>query len=198
MSQYVVILGAALQLAGTWSYVRDTLRGDTRPNRMTWLMWAIAPLIAAAASLASGVSWAVLPVFMSGFGPLVVLLASFANRKSYWKLERFDYVCGAFSLVALALWWVTRLPDVAIACAIASDGFAAAPTLIKAWRHPETENAGPFTMGILNSLSSFAAIRSWTFAACAFPAYLVAANATIALATCRRELMPIRSAPRRS
>jgi hypothetical protein len=186
--QYLVIIGAIVQLVGIWSYIKDTIRGETKPNRMTWLMWSFAPLIESAASLASGVSWAVLPVFMSGFGPLLVFLASFVNKNSYWRLERFDYVCGLLSLLALVLWWLTKIPDIAIIFAIASDGFAAMPTLIKAWKYPETENAGPFTAGLFNSLTSFAAISVWTFAAYGFPVYLVIINISIAFAIYRKRL----------
>ena len=196
MLQYLVIVGAVVQLIGIWSYVRDTVRGDTKPNRMTWLMWSIAPLIASAAALASGVSWAVLPVFMSGLGPLLVFLASFVNKNSYWQLERFDYVCGLFSLLALVLWWITKIPDIAIIFAVASDGLAATPTLIKAWRYPETENAGPFTTGLFSSLTSFAAIKVWTFAAYAFPVYLVAINTSIALVIYRKKLIRVRPTPK--
>lgn len=125
---------------------------------------------------------------MSGFGPLLVFIASFVNKNSYWKLERFDYVCGLLSLLALVLWWLTRIPDIAIIFAIASDGFAATPTLIKAWKYPETENAGPFTAGLFNSLTSFAAISAWTFAAYAFPTYLVIIDISIAFAIYRKRL----------
>jgi hypothetical protein len=196
MLQYLVIVGAVVQLIGIWSYIRDTLRGKTKPNRMTWLMWSIAPLIASAASFASGVSWAVLPVFMSGFGPLLVFVASFVNKHSYWKLEQFDYICGSLSLLALVLWWLTKIPDIAIIFAIASDGFAATPTLLKAWKYPETENAGPFTTGLFSSLTSFAAIKVWTFAAYAFPVYLVVINTSIALTIYRKKFRPVQHTPK--
>jgi len=70
MLQYLVFLGAAVNIWGAFFYIRDTLRGETKPNRATWLMWSIAPLIATVAALSQGVGWAVLPVLMAGFGPL--------------------------------------------------------------------------------------------------------------------------------
>ena len=138
MLQYLVIVGAVVQLLGIASYIRGTFRGETKPNRITWLMWSVAPLIATLAGLADGVRWAALPVFMSGFGPFLVFLASFVNKNSYWRLGLFDYICGVFSALALVLWWITREPVVAIVFAIASDAAAALPTVIKAWKYPET------------------------------------------------------------
>jgi hypothetical protein len=68
---YLVFLGAAVQLVGIWSYIKDTVKGDAKPNRVSWLLWSIAPLIGTAAAISDGVTWEVLPVFMSGFGPLL-------------------------------------------------------------------------------------------------------------------------------
>jgi hypothetical protein len=188
MLQYLVLAGAVIQLVGIYSYIRDTLRGETKPNRVSWLMWSIAPTIATAAALTDGVHWAVLPVFISGFAPFLVFLASFVNRNAYWKLEPFDYVCGALSALALVFWAWSHDPNVAIGFAILSDASAAVPTLVKSWRFPETETAAPFTLGIINALTSFAAVQVWTFSSWAFPTYLVIVNATIAFAITRHRL----------
>ena len=179
MLKYLVILGAVVQLVGIWSYIKGTLKGDTKPNRVTWLMWSVAPLIATFAALSTGVTWAVLPVFMSGFGPLLVFISSFVNKKAYWKLEKFDYLCGLFSLLALILWAITKQPVIAIIFAIISDLCAGIPTIIKSAKHPETESVGPYTSGLFSSLTSFVAIRVWTFPSYAFAVYLVFINSVL-------------------
>src|SRR5215471_17568624 len=99
MLQYLVLFGAAINAAGSLHYIRDTVRGNTKPNRVTYLMWGIAPLIATAAAVFKGVTWAAVPVFMSGFCPLIVFASSFVNRRAYWKLGAADYACGVFSLL---------------------------------------------------------------------------------------------------
>lgn len=188
MIQYLVIFGALVSLVGIFSYIKDTLSGKTKPNRISWLMWSIAPLIATAAALSDGVHWAVLPVFMSGFGPFLVFIVSFVNKQAYWKLELFDYLCGAFSAVALVLWWVTKDPVIAIGFAIVSDFSALIPTLLKAWKHPETETVDAFTTGLFSALTSFPAIIVWTLSSYAFPLYLVFANSLLIFAITRKKL----------
>lgn len=177
----LVLLGAVLELIGISVYVRETLKGHVKPNRVTWLMWAVPGFIGGAAALAEGVTWATIPVFAASVGPLIVFAASYVNKASYWRLGAFDYGSGLLSLVALILWGVTSDPNIAIMCAIVSDSFAAIPTYVKAWRQPKTENAMPFILGVLNPATSFAAIAVWTFSAYAFPLYLVMLNATLAL-----------------
>ena len=188
MLQYLVFIGAAVQLLGIFSYIKETLRGNTKPNKVTWLMWSVAPLIATFAALADGVGWSVLPVFMAGFGPLLVFIASFVNKNSYWKLETFDYLCGFCSVLALVLWGITKEPVIAIVFAIASDGFAAIPTLVKSWKYPETETAAAYTTGLFSALTSFTAIKIWNFSSYAFPAYLVIAETLLILSIYHRKI----------
>ncbi|MDD3101828.1 MAG: hypothetical protein PHE59_01630 [Patescibacteria group bacterium] len=173
MLQYLVFVGAAVNLFGAFSYIKETLKGNTKPNKVTWLMWSVAPLIATFAALSSGVRWSVLSVFMAGLCPLLIFVASFVNKNSYWKLEKFDYLCGLCSILALILWGLTKEPIIAIIFAIASDGFAGIPTLVKSWKYPETETVTAYITGLFNALTSFAAIKIWNFSSCAFPVYLV-------------------------
>lgn len=63
-AEYLVIIGSLLQLYGASFYIRGTLMGRTKPNRITWILWTASPLIAVAASLSQGATWAVLPVFI--------------------------------------------------------------------------------------------------------------------------------------
>lgn len=174
--QYFVILGVLVQIIGITKYIRETIRGNTKPNRISWLLWSIAPIIGAIATLSKGFTLAALPVFMSGFGPFLVFISSFINKNSYWKLGKFDYICGVFSILALVLWYITKEANVAILLAILSDGAASIPTLVKAWHHPETETAAPFMAGLFSNLTSSLAIRSWTFTEIAFPSYLITFN----------------------
>jgi len=186
MFQYLVFLGAAVNLGGAFFYIRNILSGQTKPNKVTWLIWAIAPLIGTAAALAKGVTWAVLPVFMAGFTPLLIFLASFLNKNAYWKLGKFDYACGLFSVLALVAWAITKEPNIAIALAVLSDGLAAVPTLAKAWQHAETESVGVYAALLFNALTSFAAIKMWSFSELAFPIYFVILNSSLTLAVLRR------------
>ncbi len=179
--QYAVIFGAIINLLGNWQYLKDTLWGNTKPNRVTYVLWSVAPMIGTVAALSEGVTWAVLPVFMAGFGPFLILLASFVNKNAYWKLEFFDYLCGFFSVLALILWWTTKEASVAILFAVISDTFALIPTLKKCWLYPETETGISYASSLFNSLTSFLAIKMWNFSSVAFPVYLVISNALLVL-----------------
>lgn len=184
--QYIVFIGVIVQLYGVFVYGKETLAGRTKPNRVSWFLWSVAPLIATAAALADGVRLAVLPVFMSGFAPLLIFILSFFNKQSYWKLGFFDYLCGASSVLALVLWAITNQPIVAIVFAVLADGFAAMPTLYKAWKFPETESVEAYSTGVINAGTSFFAISTWTLSSLAFPIYLLFINMLLTIVVGRK------------
>ncbi len=186
MTQYPVFVGAIVMFGGVLSYTWATLRGETKPNRVTWLLWSIAPLIGTAAALSDGVRLATLPVLVAGVSPLMVFVASFVNKKSYWKLEKLDYICGSIAILALILWRITDDPIVAIQFAILSDALAALPTLIKSWKFPETESGIAYTTSLFGTATSFFAFKTGDFSEWAFPVYLVTINALIAFAIYRK------------
>jgi bacteriorhodopsin len=82
MVEYLVIVAAVASLLAAFVYIRSMFRGGTKPNRVPWLMWAIAPLIATTAAISNGVGWAVLPVFMAGFSPILIFTVSFFCQES--------------------------------------------------------------------------------------------------------------------
>jgi hypothetical protein len=186
MLEYVVFIAAFASLLGALTYIYSMFRGQTKPNRVTWFMWSVAPFVATAAAVSDGVGWAVLPVFMSGFSPFLIFTASFFSKKAYWKHTAFDHVCGVLSGLALLLWFITNNPNVAIVFAIISDALAAVPTLLKGWRNPETESAWPYIIGTFTPLTSFLVATTWSFSEIAFPIYLVATNALLFLSIAKK------------
>jgi hypothetical protein len=189
MFEYLVVIAAVASLLAAFVYIRWMFVGSTKPNRVSWLMWGIAPLIATAAALSNGVGWAVLPVFMAGFSPFLIFTASFFAKKAYWRLSSFDYVCGGLSVFALVMWWLTKDPNVAIVFAVASDGLASIPTLTKAWTNPETECVWPFLIGVFGAASSLAVATLWTFSEYAFPIYLIIVNIMVLLALYNKQII---------
>lgn len=169
---HFVFLGAAIGLVGVAFYALDTIRGKTQPNRVTWLLWAVAPLLAFAVEIDKGVGLRSLLTFTVGFGPLVVFGASFVNPRSVWKLTRLDYVCGALSIGGTIGWLITRQGLVALAAAVVADALAGVPTVVKSWRRPESESASVYVGSCINAVITLLTVKHVTAYVVTFPLYI--------------------------
>lgn len=168
-----IFVAAFISFIGIFFYALSTLRGQTKPNRVTWSLWTIIPLITFAAQVNENVGLVAVFSLAYAIGPFLVLLASFANKKAYWKLSSFDIVCGIISLLAIGLWLLTGDGVVAIALSVMADFAAGLPTLVKGYKAPKTENVSAFVVGIASALITLATIHTWNLATVIFPMYIL-------------------------
>jgi hypothetical protein len=182
ISENFIWLALLINLFGTVIYLIDTLKGKVKPNKVTWILWSVNPLIAFAAEIHQQVGIQSLLTFMIGFGPLVIFLASFVNKKAYWQITKADVACGLFSLIGLSLWYFTKVGNLAIVFSIVADAFAALPTLYKSYHHPKTENSFAYFTVAVSGIITLLTIRYWNFETYAFPAYIFLINLLIVIA----------------
>ncbi len=187
---WLVILSAAIMLVGGYYYTRDTLAGRTKPNRVSWSMWALAPLISAGAALSSDADgWASVRVVVGGIVPLVIFMASFVNKNSYWRLNGFDITCGILSLVALVFWGLADSPRAAIVLATLGNTFASVPTLVKAWRYPETETKITYITSFISVILILPAIPLWNIENAVFQISLLITTGVLLFAVYRKQII---------
>jgi hypothetical protein len=189
LPESVIFLAAFIHICATATYVYSTLRGQTQPNRVTWFMWALAPMIATAAQRAGGIGISTLMVFLSGFGLLVIFICSFFNKKAYWKTSRFDYICGVLALCGLALWYVEKNQDLAIIFSILSDFLAAIPTLRKAYFNPESENRVTYLMALIACIIGIFCVQQNNFTGYGFISYLILMYLSVSVILFRKSFL---------
>jgi hypothetical protein len=186
---WLVLLSAIISILGSLAYIKNTASGKTKPNRVSWLMWSLAPMIGTGAALAAGAEiWATTRIFLAGFPALIIFIVSFLNPKSYWRLNIFDLICGVFSFLAIIIWGVIGYPVIAILFAAMADGFAALPTIVKAWRYPQTETGLTFLAGLIATLLILPSIPQWNIENASFQIYLLIANSFIIFSIYRKKL----------
>jgi hypothetical protein len=179
LHSYFVIVGILIGAAGAVAYLVDTVKGRVKPNRVSFLLWSVVPFIAFFAQIKQGVGLEALMTFSTGFLPLTVFIASFFNKKAVWKLTLFDVMCGILSLAGLVLWMITKVGNVAIFFSIVADALAAVPTVVKAYKYPDTEIAWPWIATVFGVILTLLTIPKFTFANCGFILYILVVNLLI-------------------
>ena len=191
LPEYFAIIGAIVGSIGGFYYLYETIIGKAKPNRVTWLLWGLFPMIIFAAQRAQGVeglSWA---SFVAGFTPILILLASFLNKEAYWKTEPRDYYLMAAAVAGIVLWALTDNPILAILFALVADLLAGLPTVIKSYRHPETESWIAYAISTLGFGIGVLAIQTFTFENYAFICYLFLMNGLLALLASRKSSLAL-------
>ena len=185
LPEYFAVIGAIIGSIGGFKYLYDTIKGTARPNRVTWLLWGLLPMVIFVAQRTQGVEGVSWVSFAAGLTPLLIFAASFLNRNAYWQTTSLDYLCMAIAFVGIGLWAIAREANTAILFSIIADAAAAVPTVIKAYKYPETESWSAYGISTIGFLISLAAIQAWSFENYGFVLYVVALNGLLAVLSFR-------------
>ncbi|SIS20352.1 hypothetical protein [Williamsia sterculiae] len=190
LNQHWVLLGAAFGLIGSVRYATSTAVGEARPNLVTWTLWATAPLIAFAAQLDAGVGLPAVMTLSAGVGPTIVLITALSTRHHYTDLRRSDRTCAALAVIALVVWWGMGDAPIAVVVAVAADALAAAPTVVKAWKLPRTENVLFYLLIGVGAVITLLTITDWHPTTWIFVAYqITVCTVVIGVVTTRRRVV---------
>ena len=109
----------------------------------------------------------------AGLGPVVVILTSVLTRRYFARLGWFDLACAVVATTALGVWLGLGEAPLAVLFAVAADAVAAVPTIVKAWRHPDSENVLFYVLVGIGATITLMTITSWEAQSWAFAAYQV-------------------------
>lgn len=185
LPEYFAIIGAIIGSLGGLYYLFDTITGKAQPNRITWLLWGIFPLVIFVAQRVQGVESMSWTSFVAGLMPLLIVAASFVNKKAYWKTEPRDYYLMASAIIGIILWAITDNPNLALLLSLLADILAAIPTLIKVYRHPQSESWIGYAISAIGFGISVASIQTFDFENSTFAVYVFVLNAALAVLAVR-------------
>lgn len=185
---------AMLEIATTACYLRAVARGETRPSRTTWLIWAPLAWLTVASSVEAGAGATLVKLVASALG--VSAIAALALFRGTTGRTPSDLACLALAGAGVGLWSVLADPVLGLVLFMAADVAGAVPTLRDTWRDPRKEAAAPWLLGLAGSALNLALVDTAAWAAGAggfgiwgFALYLAALNACI-LALIARGRLP--------
>jgi len=181
------VVGGLLAFASIIPYIKDILHGTTRPNVVSYSLWAALLSISMLAQLSSGASWSI--VFLLGdllavFAVIVLCTMGYGYGK-YGKLE---WVCTALAIIAVVLWQVTSEPLLAIIFALIADILAGIPTVVKTYRDPKSEIPIGWFMVAAGAVLGIISNTVFDLANMLFPVYVLIINTTVGTLALRGEI----------
>ena len=182
MTEVAPVLGVVAALVGiadTLPYVRDILRGTTRPHRGTWLIWAVLAIVVCLSQRVDGASWSLLmAVAQAVLTSLIFLLAIGRGEGGVTAADR---VMVAIAGAGVIGWMIAGEPIVATACVIAADLIGAALMVPKTHRDPDSETLVTFALAGLSGALAAGAVGTLDVSLLLYPMYFLLVNGSMAI-----------------
>ena len=181
----VAWIGTAIAGACACYYIYETLFGDTKPQRVTWTVWAVAAVLGASSAYEGGAGpGAYVASVYVGLTVIIAFLAWIPRFGAPGGEHKYDPYIFWVALAATLAWWVFDLPaEVAAIVAVLTDVAVFWPTLRSAWLTPQNEPPLAWGGDALAATLALVVIFSRTsdFAGWFFTLYLAVAQTLITL-----------------
>jgi hypothetical protein len=186
------VLAGVVATADSIPYVRDVIRGATRPHRGTWLVWSVLGIVVCASQRADGASWSLI---MAGTqATATTLIFILAIRRGEGGVTRGELLLMTIALAGIAGWALAEAPLVATACVVAADLIGLSLMLPKTYRDPDSETLATFVLASFSGLLAAAAVGAPDLALLLYPGYFAVGNAALATLIVHRRHQLQRSA----
>lgn len=157
-------------------YVRAIRRGDARPQRTSWFIFAVLTTVAAVAQLVDGASAG---AFLA-VGAAISFTTIFALSVRHG--EGGSGVPDAFAMVLLVVglvgWWATDDPFVAVVAVILGELPAVVLTVMKTWKQPSSEAFATWVIDGAAGVIAAATVWAW-HVELVYPVWHIISNATV-------------------
>ncbi len=165
-----IVAGLVASLAYIF-YIIAILKGETKPDKVTWWIWSFMGIVLGTSYYFSGASNTIWVPMAEVVGPLSIAILSFWYGEG-GLADKMDLFCLAGGITSIILWIVFKSPLIALITNIATDVFAAIPTIRKSYLRPQGEDLFAWLLtGTANTLNLFA-IEKFTLGVMIYPFYL--------------------------
>jgi hypothetical protein len=182
------VLSGIIALVASAPYVRDVLRGTTRPHRATWTIWMALSFVVLASQWASGATWSLL--LTVGQAASCLTIFALGLRRGVGGVSAPEI--GLLGIAALGVvgWQVADDPIVATCSVVVADLIGVGLMLPKTYRDPTSETLSTYALGLVSTPFALAAVGSADVALLLYPLYIFVADAaTLAVIALRRRAL---------
>lgn len=188
MKEIVGVVAVVLTFIGYVPYIRDTVRGKTKPHIYTWFIWGLVTAIAFGLQISDNAG----PGAFTTLAAAIVcfIIFGFGIRQGDHDITTSDTVFFLSSLVALALWLFAKQPVLSVILVSVIDMLGFIPTIRKSWKKPHEETLISYATNTFRFGLAILALQNYTLITMLYPITWIIANGlfTIFLITRRKQV----------
>lgn len=165
MMKMISTLAGLLFIIGFIPYIVAILRGEAKPAKASWIIWASLDTITMAGMFMNDtINGQILGAVIGSW--MVVVLALIYGTSGWTKLDKF---CLSGAVLGVVLWQVFSSPLLGMMISLSVVFLASFPTFVSAWHNPANENRTAWTFFWVSCIAAVISIPAWTLADAAQP-----------------------------
>ncbi|MBW4061426.1 hypothetical protein HJC99_02550 [Candidatus Saccharibacteria bacterium] len=181
ISEPIFGVASALLLAASGpSYFISTIKGQMKPQRATWFIWAVLGVTALVSQVALGGTWSVVFTAVDSLGNILMFLLALKYGVGGWN--RLDKIALVIAGVGIIVSIVVRQQLIALVGVIVADAASASLTIRKAYLDPASEDPLAWLLVGLSAVCALIAVGRIDVQLLIYPIYLALANFGVVVA----------------
>lgn len=155
------ILSGVIAFASSIPYIIDIIKGNTRPQRMAWVIFITLSGISFFAQLAEGAThslWFPAVLFLQS-----IIIFGLTLKYGMGGFERVDIFSMIAAILIMIIWWVTKSPAIAIVCGVLVNTIGKILVARKVYAYPNTEYLPTWVWSSVASLFAVVAVGGWNW-----------------------------------
>lgn len=174
MDIFFVVTGMLLSLAQTIPYAVGVVKGQARPNIVSWFTWALLTAIGSVAAWAEGDWHAALVISANCLGTLAIVVLGL--KFGYAKLTKLDIFSQIVAFFGLSLWPLLHDSLLTVFLVLGVDILAWLLTVRHAFYKPYEEVWVTYAFAMVGSLFGLLSLQTFTVKSMIYLLYLVMAD----------------------
>ena len=182
------IVAIVMMAIGYIPYIRDTVKGKTKPHVFSWGIGMVVAFIAFGLQFQEKSGPAMYVTLSAASLSSVMVFYAFKNKDK--DITSFDYICLVLSVIALIAWLIAKQPVLSMIFVVLCELISFFPTVRKSWKAPYSETLSSYVTNFFRFIIALLALNKYTFVAIGFPlTWLLLNGSFAAVLIYRRKIM---------
>lgn len=168
MKDVIGIIAVIITFIGYIPYIKDTIKGKTKPHIYSWFIWAFVTFIIFALQILGHGGAGAFTTLATAVLCLTIFILGLRNGEK--NITKFDTVVFVVALIATGIWIFIKQPMISNFLIVTINTLANIPTIRKSWAKPYSETLITWELGAVRNFLGIIALANYSLLTWLYPA----------------------------
>lgn len=179
-------IGGAIAFTGFFFYIATILRGETKPNRASWTIWALLGFVILGTYYSSGARNNLPATISLAIGQTITMVLSYKYGETGAKMQTLDKACLVGAIISIFLWKGFDSPVLGLSGALLTDFIGIVPTWRDLYKDSTKEKPHGWIVWSIGNIFNMFTIEHLTVQDALYPSYFLIATGVSTYLVLRR------------